>query len=233
MLVNIKPHSSLSKFFRTTDIAVELDSFFDVINYLTAMQPAFINYVRQQKQNDIEEGYVLLDSNLNELTYEQMLIKRVRDGDTIHIVPAIIGGGGKRGGLLAVVGLFAAIAFGPAILLAMGSTGAAVGAGTVATGAVTQAAGTGLLSGAFLKNLVVNIGLALLSSLFNKRPDTTDKASRNNDMFGSLKNTTSSDTPVALHYGNVRAAGQMVSGYIKTVNHSRNSTIRVDEVMQT
>ena len=232
MLVNIKPHSSLSKFFRTTDIAVELDSFFDIITYLTAMQPAFIDYVRRQKQNEIEEGYVLLDSNLRELTYEQMLIKRVRDGDTIYIVPAIIGGGGKRGGLLAVVGIFAAIAFGPAIMLAMGGAGAGVAGGAVA-GTAAQAAGTGLLSGGFLKNLVVNIGLALLSSLFTKRPDTTDKSSRDNDMFGSLKNTTSSDTPIALHYGHVRAAGQMVSGYIKTVNHSRNSTIRVDEVITT
>ena len=232
MLVKVKPHSTLSKFFTYTDIEIELDSYFDLMSYLRSIHPKFIDYIRHQKANDIEEGYAILDKNLKEITYDDMMIRRLRDGDVIYIVPAIVGGGGKRGGLLAVFAAFAIFAFLPAAGFLSAGSGVVGAAGTGAAAAAGGKAAAGILSGGFLKNILVNVGLALLSSLFTKKPDTADKATRQNDMFGSLKNTTSSDTPVALNYGHVRVAGQMISGYIKTVNHERNANISVSEIVQ-
>lgn len=234
LLITIKPHSTLAQFFTEPELKVDISSLTDIPRYLDAMQPKFFAYVREQKINKVEEGYVLLDKNLRELTYDDLLIKAVKEDDIIYIVPAIYGGGGKRGGLLAVLALFAFFAFFP---IGAGALGGGVGAGAQAgAGAVAGAtgAGGGLFSNipSFLSNILVNVGLSLLSALFTKKQDNADAASRQNDMFGSLKNSTTSDTPVALHYGQVRVAGQLVSGYIQTINHSRNETVSVDGVIQ-
>jgi predicted phage tail protein len=45
----------------------------------------------------------------------------------------------------------------------------------------------------------------------------TAESSRDNDMFGSLVNTTSSGIPIPINYGLVRVAGQLISGYVKTI----------------
>jgi predicted phage tail protein len=240
LLIKIKPHSALVQFFTEEELYVDINSYTDIPRYLDSMQPAFFNYVKEQKSNLIEEGYVLLDKNLKELTYDDLLIRAVREGDVIHIVPAVFGGGGKRGGLLAVAALFAMFVFFPVGAGALGGLGGgaagatATAAGKTAAAAASGAAGGGLFSNLppFLSNILVNVGLSMLSALFTKKQDDADSASRQNDMFGSLQNSTSSDTPVALHYGQVRVAGQLVSGYIQTINHARNETVTVDGVIQ-
>lgn len=239
MLITIKPHSTLASFFTEPEIRVDIDSLTDIPRYLDSMQPAFFNYVRQQKLNCVQEGYVMLDKDLREITHADLYIRRVREEEVIHIVPAVYGGGGKRGGLLSVLALFAFFAIFPIGAGAAGgalggaASGAAAAGKTVASAAVGGAGG-GLFSNLppFLSNILVNVGLSLLSALFTKKQDSADSATRQNDMFGSLQNSTSSDTPIALHYGMVRTAGQLVSGYIQTVNHARNETVTVDGVIQ-
>jgi predicted phage tail protein len=105
--------------------------------------------------------------------------------------------------------------------------GAAVaGAGGIGGGLAAAAGGLG----GFFQNLLVNIGLALLSSLFATKP--SEENTRQNDMFGSLTNTTSSGVPVALNYGMVRVAGQMVSGYVLSMGHSKTQQMNIyGEVM--
>lgn len=235
MLIKIKPHSALVQFFTEEELYVDINSYTDLPRYLDSMQPAFFNYVKEQKSNSIEEGYVLLDKNLKELTYDDLLIRAVREGDVIHIVPAVFGGGGKRGGLLAVAALFAMFVFFPVGAGALGGLGGGAASAAGKTAAVAASgAGGGLFSNLppFLSNILVNVGLSMLSALFTKKQDDADSASRQNDMFGSLQNSTSSDTPVALHYGQVRVAGQLVSGYIQTINHARNETVTVDGVIE-
>ena len=46
-------------------------------------------------------------------------------------------------------------------------------------------------------------------------------------MFGSLKNTTSSGTPIPIHYGLMRVSGQFLSGYIQTNRHGKSDQVNV------
>lgn len=217
MLVTIKPHSSFSSYFLEKQYVADFSTYNDLLFYLNGMHKRFINYLRIQKSQGIEESFVILDKNLKIINPEELSIKRAKDGDIFHIVPAIVGGGGKRGGLLAVlaVAAFAFIAL-PALAVA----------GTVATGAgVATSAGTTTLGSKILTNLVINIGLALLSSLFATKP--SEENTRQNDMFGSLTNTTSSGVPVAINYGLVRVAGQMINGYVLSLSHGKSQNMNV------
>ena len=54
-----------------------------------------------------------------------------------------------------------------------------------------------------------------------------DQNIRQNDMFGGLQNTVNSGTPIPLIYGMHRAAGQLISGYLDTVDHGKSDTITV------
>ena len=233
MLIQIKPHSSLSSYFTGDTLLADLHTYKDVISYLRAMQPKFITYVKRLYNSQLQESYTLLDKNLKEISNEEMQMRRVREGDVIHIVPAIVGGGGKRGGILAAVALAAFVIFLPQLAPFLGGalgTGAA-GAGAAGAGA-TAAAGSGLSASIailkatpWLANLVTNVGLAILSSLFMPDPSSQQDSARQNDMFGSLQNTTTTGTPIALHYGTVRVAGQLISGYILSLQHDKVSTV--------
>lgn len=227
MLVTIKPHSVFKPYFKSLDLKADLATYYDVWNYINAMHPRFIQYIREQHQNGIQEGFALLDKNLREITPEELKIRHCKEDDVIHIVPAIIGEGGKRGIfiLLAAAALVIAV---PAL----------AGAGAFGPGLAKAAAGaTGIIgkftavlkASPFLSNLVTNIGLALISSLFSSRPRQGEET-RQNDLFGSLVNSTSSGTPIALHYGQVRAAGQFISGFLLTVPHSKGETVTTNRV---
>lgn len=219
--MTIKPHSSFKTYFNKDEYVVGLDTYYDLIFYLNGMHKSFINYVRKQQQRGVDEGFVFLDKNLREITPDQLKFKKARSGDVVHIVPAIFGGGGKRGGLLSVLAI-AAFAF-----VALPAMAAAAGAGASApVGASVSAAGGILGSGSFLTNIAVNVGLSLLSSLFMSAPAKEEQA-RQNNMFGSLVNTTESGTPIALHYGMVRVAGQMINGHVYTAKHGKTETLSV------
>lgn len=230
LILTIKPHSTLSHLFTSKVLEVEATSYSDVLFYINSMQPAFFNYAKEQQLSGIDEGYVFLDKNLKEITPDALFIKRVKEEDVMHIVPAVTGGGGKRGALLAIMAaaaiftLGASLAAGAAATAASGGGAAAIGAGGLSAGTLATIAGT-------MQNIAVNIGLAALSALFAKKP-AKEETSRDNGFFGGLSNTTNSGTPIALHYGMVRAAGQLISGYLETVNHGKNAIISVNDVLE-
>lgn len=185
------------------------------------MQPSFCNYLREQVSSGIQEGFVILDNNLNEVTPDQFKLRRVKKGDIVHIVPAIFGGGGKRGGLLAIlaVAAFAFVAVGALAGMAAAGAAAPIGAATSVTS---------LSMGGFLKNIVINIALSTLSTLLmGSGSSSTDDTTRNNNSFGSLVNTTTTNTPIALHYGLTRVAGQVINGHILSQSHSQDQTLSI------
>ena len=236
MQVNIKVHSVYKPYFSNLNLTADLSSFMELQRYLATMQPNFIQYIRNQKQIGIEEGFTYLDSNLEEISGDNAYVKRFKDGETIYIAPSIIGGGGKRGALL---GLLAVAAFFMLPVLAtslagVGATGGGLGAAATAVkglGIGAKASLAAIEASSFLSTITANVGLALISAIFAKPQDTSDSNSRNNDMFGGLKNSTTSGTPVPLHYGNVRIAGQLASGYVKTISHDKGTIIRVEDIV--
>ena len=62
-----------------------------------------------------------------------------------------------------------------------------------------------------------------------KASQQTESTTRENGMFGSLTNTSTSGTPVPLHYGQVRVAGQFLSGYINSEEHGKNDNVKVGD----
>ena len=75
MQVNIKVHSVYKSYFSDTNLTVDLTSFMELQRYLATMQPKFINYIRDQKEIGIEEGFTYLDSEFKEITTRRKQIE--------------------------------------------------------------------------------------------------------------------------------------------------------------
>lgn len=246
MLATIKIHSAYSHLFSESEYKADLITYSDIMHYLKSMHPKFNHYVNLIDCGQAEETFGILDSDYNIVSNEDLFIRQVKEDTTIHIVPMIAGGGGKRGGLFAIMAVAGlAIATGGLGLAAGGQTAASLGMGgatgnLAASGALgsTGAAGGGGLFNAFsampgfAKSMLGNIAMSFISSLFNKKPKAqqeTDQSTRENGMFGGLTNSTQSGTPIALHYGLVRVAGHFISGYIESEEHAKNDVIKVGD----
>lgn len=230
MLVKIKPHSSLREYFRTEEFSADLNYYADIHEYLRSLHPKFSQYVRQLKATDLQESFTLLDKNLKEITPDELFIRKAKYNDVIHIVPAIVGGGGKRGGILAALSLAAFIFFLPP-LAGLAGSGSALGTAAAAAEVGTTASLVGgvkiLGQMSMLSNIAVNVGLASIASLFMQPETGAGEETRQNDMFGSLTNTTRVGTPVALNYGMIRVAGQFISGHIQSTSHGKTDEVNV------
>jgi predicted phage tail protein len=223
LLTKIKIHSAYKNIFSQSEYTADLTRYGDLPFYLGSMHPKFRNYANAIHTGDCQEGYSLLDKTLKVVEEEDLYIKKIKQDDVFYVVPAIVGGGGKRTTTLLAVA---------ALGIATGGFGLGA-AGGAATG--TAAAGGGFAFGSFAQTLGVNIGLALVTSLFTKREKIkeTDQNIRENDMFGGLQNTVNSGTPIPLIYGMHRVAGQLISGYLDTVDHGKSDTITVASRFET
>ena len=223
MLTKIKIHSAYKNIFSQSEYTADLTRYGDLPFYLGSMHPKFRNYANSIHTGECQEGYSLLDKTLTVVEEEDLYIKKIKQDDVFYVVPAIVGGGGKR----------------TTTLLAIAALGVATGGfGMLGAGAATggtAAVGGGFAFGSFAQTLGVNIGLALVTSLFTKREKIkeTDQNIRQNDMFGGLQNTVNSGTPIPLIYGMHRVAGQLISGYLDTVDHGKSDTITVASRFET
>jgi predicted phage tail protein len=248
LLSKIIIHSAYSKLFTQKVYEVDVVRYADVLVYLTSMHTKFRNYVKSVDNGLIDETYCLLNKDKEIITQDDLFIRRVKEDDCFYVVPSFMGGGGKNTKYLLMAAMLA-VATGPAGMGMWGSGAAAGGAAassaaTMGTAAelqfmgqtAAQTAGTGFSLGSMGTTLAVNAGLALVTSLFTKKPSDikrTDQNSRQNNMFGSLKNTIDSGTPIMLNYGLFRVAGHFVSGYLDTTDHDASATIKVQEKFDT
>ena len=104
--------------------------------------------------------------------------------------------------------------------------------------------GTQIFSGAagifgglpsFIQSIIGNLALSLITSLFTSKPPgrdqqvTQDSGTRTeNNMFGSLVNSTTSGTPVSINYGLFRLGGQFLSGYVLSAQHDRDNAPTIE-----
>ena len=238
MLTKIKIHSAFSKFFSQRELIADLKTYDEIPRYLGAMHPRFARFVTKIYNNETQDGYLILNKNLQALKEQELYIKRIKEDDCFFIVPAIYGGGGKSMKTLFTVAAIAAAGYigytaFTAATAASTTTGAtlasaAEGAAAVKAGGTAASAGLGI-SGA---TLAVNAGLALVTSLFTQKPEaltSKDQQVRQNNMFGSLQNTIDSGVSIPLVYGMHRVAGQFISGYIDSIDHGKNDDITVLE----
>ena len=65
MLVTLKVQSAFNKFFDQPTYTVDIHRYADILAYIRAMQPKFTKYlVEQELTEEYNEGYVLLNNNL-------------------------------------------------------------------------------------------------------------------------------------------------------------------------
>ena len=210
MLIKIKPHSTLQKYFRGTDLKADINYYADILDYINSIHPDFLNYTKQQSHNDFQETFTFLDKNLREINQDEMFMRKAHEDDIIYIVPAIVGGGGKRGifAILAIAALMLAL---PMLAPALSGTLSS----TYIFGSATSA--MSLTVGGLIHTVGLNLAIMGVTMLLMPKPTiASGESSRDNNAFGSLTNTTSSGTPIPLNYGLVRVAGQLISGYVKT-----------------
>lgn len=235
MLTKIKIHSAFSQFFSQREFVADLKTYDEITRYLGAMHPRFARFVNKIYNQETQDGYLILNKNLQALKEQELFIKHIKEDDCFYIVPAIYGGGGKAMKTLVTVAAIAAAGYigytAFTAATAASTTGAALGSSAVgAAGTTGTAASAGLgISGA---TLAVNAGLALVTSLFTQKPEaltSKDQQVRQNNMFGSLQNTIDSGVSIPLVYGSHRVAGQFISGYIDSIDHGKNDDITVLE----
>lgn len=231
MKAKIKIHSAFKSLFSESEYSADLQSYADILLYLGSLHPKFKSYASAIHENRCQEGYALLDSNLRLISDQDLYIKKVKENDEFYLVPGIVGGGGKRTGKLVQFAVIAAAAYfgGTAIAGALSGGGSAAVSGAAAQSAA--GAGTGGFFGISASTLAINAGLALVTMLFTKRPEIQqggkDQQIRQNSMFGGLQNTIESGTPIPLIYGQHRMTGQLISGYLDTVDHGKDDNITV------
>jgi predicted phage tail protein len=112
----------------------------------------------------------------------------------------------------------------------------AIGAALIAASFIPGLQGVAL-GAATLSGFMLSSGISLvLSGVLNAlttRPTSSPQSAPdapmrlNNDAFDGLVNTTTTDTPIPLIYGQHRVSGQFISGKIKTINHGRGEYISV------
>jgi predicted phage tail protein len=241
LLINLKVHSSFSKFFDDSSYRFDADVPNDILHYLEGVHPRFRKYMKQIESNDAEESFAFVDEKMRVIGRDAFHIKTFKDGETVYLAPVVAGGGGKRG--LFILAAFALVA-GPAIFAGAGAGGTALATGipagttSMAGTAASTSAGSGGFFSAFAKlpsfatSLLGNLAMSFISSMFTKKPKNDqqeESTTRQNGMFGSLKNTTQSGTSIALHYGLVRVSGHLLSGYIDTEDHGKSTVVKVED----
>lgn len=237
MQIKVKVHSAFHKFFEDTEYTIDAITALDVFLYLRSMHPRFSSYMTQTENRSSDEDFAFLDKDLKMIDVQAIEFKKFKEGDVVHLVPLIVGGGGKRG-FLAFFAIAAFMIFLPMLAPALApaaGTGAVGAAAPVATGvsgmAIPQAApmvSKGFSMSGFLKKMAGNLLMNVVSKIFTKSGTAnSDENVRDNNMFGSLKNTTSSGTPIPLHYGLMRVSGQFLSGYIQTNRHGKSDQVNV------
>lgn len=237
MLTKIKIHSAFTHLFSECEFIADLKTYDDIPRYLGSMHPRFARFVKRIYNEQTQDGYLILNKNLQAITDQELFIKRIKEEEQFYVVPAIYGGGGKSMKTLVTLAAVAAtgyIGF-TALTAATAATTTSAAVGSAAVGAAgatgsTAAAAAGL--GSFGTTLAVNAGLALVTSLFTQKPESLtsrDQQVRQNNMFGSLQNTIDSGTSIPLIYGQHRVAGQFISGYIDSIDHGKNDDITVLE----
>ena len=239
LLINLKIHSAYNKFFSEKIYTFDAYSALDIIGYLRGVHHKFSKHMVDIASGKSDDCFNLLDGNLQEITDEMLYIKKFKEGETVHLVPTVCGGGGKAGRKMFMIFAIAVVVMNPALLGAAGGGGGGLaglfgGAGAPlnaipALGPVTTGAGTGL---SFTQTMGLNLAMAAVTSLMTKSPakrasKQTESTVRENGMFGGLTNRSTSGTPIALIYGQTRVGGQFLSGYISSIDHGSGDPISV------
>ena len=259
MLITLKPHSTFSKFFKEKDYKIEITSYYDIEFYLASVHPRFSKYMSQIKQGFSVESFCYITQDLKLIKRDELNLKKPKEGMIVYIAPVVSGSGGRRGAMFAIAA-FAVVGVATGGFSLLPAAGAAPGTLGTAGAATMAGEGGGVLAGtlgggggignffggvanafagmpSFVQSILGNLALSLITSLFTSRPKgrsvevAKDSGTRSeNNIFGSLQNTTEPGTPIALNYGFMRVGGQFLSGYILSQQHAQNDAPSIAKI---
>ena len=239
MLATIKISPTFKDYFNELEYQVDINSYYDIEFYLRSVHPKFGNYIKQINSGISQEGFAYLDKNLKVVDPQSFPLKKIKEKETIYIAPIVCGGGGKKGFIFAAI-ILTAPWWGPALMGGLGiGAQAAVPAIHAWEGVAMQSTMSCLFAGipSFVKGMLGNLALSAIGALLTSKPKakqlevTKDSGTRTeNNMFGSLTNSTTSGTPIMISYGQMRIAGQFLSGYILSTEHGQDSAPSVQAI---
>ena len=236
----------MKSFFAENEYTIDVKNCLDVIFWLQAMHPKLGLFMKRAQSFETFEDFCFLDDEGKQIDNKTLAFHKFKDNDTVYIAPIISGGGGRTGTIIIAAALIAiAIAagqihatyllnFAPGGLTTGTAVGAGVGSGVAIGGGITLPAAVvsnlGIVS-SIAMSVGVSLAMSAIQQTFVQAPQvqrtrsTRDSGTRSeNNMFGSLTNSTKADSPIALNYGNMRVAGQFLSGYILSQQHARNDS---------
>ena len=238
-LLTIKPVGSMKSFFDDDKYIIDETSSIDVILYIQSMHPKLGLFMKQAQAFETFEDFCFLDDEGKQIDNKTLAFHKFKENDTVYIAPMISGGGGRTGTIIIAAALIViAIAAGQihatyllnASFGGLGMSGVAASSGLAAILPTAVVANLGIVS-----SIAMSVGISLAMSAIQQQVvaapqvqrtrSTRDSGTRSqNNMFGSLTNSTKADSPIALNYGSMRVAGQFLSGYILSQQHARNDS---------
>ena len=231
-MLTIKPVGSMKSFFAEDEYTIDVKNCLDVIFWIQAMHPKLGLFMKRAQSFGTFEDFCFLDKKSNIIDAQLFPFHKFKEDDVIYIAPVITGAGGKTGTIVMIVALVAVAFLAPQFLpgiINIGGT-ALPGAMTMTMGSTAFAGGLSISVGSIIQSIAISMALSLAQSLFVAKPPEVQRTSNvrdsgtrsQNNMFGNLENSTKPDAPVALNYGNMRVAGQFLSGYILSQQHGQN-----------
>ena len=232
-MITLVIHQNATKYFKNEkELKVEIKDYHSLMSFLVNSFPKFAEFIKQNK-NKLTTDFFILNENKKRVDLADVEANKKLNDEVYYLVPSILGGGGKGGGIaMVVVGIaLIAVAFymAPAIVGAMGPT---MGMGTTAftIGSIGVSFSQIAMFGASiaLQGIMAMVQSGPKSNS-NNRTFTDDGSRTENNLFTGLTNTINSGVPVGMRYGMTRIGGHLISGYIKSFNHGKNDQIQVSE----
>lgn len=230
-LHTVKISKILSKFTNgLTSIAVEGDSYFQLINNINNLFPDLDRYTKESKFSKSNDYWILCNGEV--LPTERYFFPPKKDAEIV-LIPIIKGSGEDVGGIVLGVALIAVsiVLMQPQIAIGLGISmfgSLGLGASLAAASVIGTIAGVGLSIGISMALGGVLHALSPKPAMKDSNTKINDDVIRNdNNAFSGLKNTVDTNTTIPLIYGQHRVAGQFVGGKIKTINHDRDTIITV------
>ena len=219
MKITLEFHRSLLKYTDgVKNHTITCDDFTSLVSAISHLFPNLGNYIRRVQATEVLENLCLLDKNKKLIKSKVYEFNKFKENhSSLFLVPMMAGAGGKKGSFLQ-------IAIGIALI---GATFAFPGL------AGTQLLGTTL--GKMMMSTGLNMILGGIMGLMQETPKPPEKQISDNqeridnNMFSGLQNTTSSNNNVPVNYGSPRVSGQLVSGFVKSLNHGKGDLIKVSE----
>jgi len=229
MVSKVRITKPLQKYFNNLEsIELDADSYYNLYSNMVNLFKDFRQVSLELGTNKYADLWFVVDGHL--LPTDQIFFP-VKKGAEISLIPVIGGSGDALPTIfiglaiiaLAVVAMQPTIAFGLAASISgSGGIGAVIG-----TAGVITSVAQGFLS------VGISLVLSGVVSAFASKQDTPQRTTQDsniraqNDAFGSLQNTTHTQTPIALIFGQMRVPGQLVSGRIRTIQHDVSTSVSV------